>query len=50
MSVGEMLEGGQSGKGRSGLGMRHELNNLQVNEPEYAVKFHYVCNVFSRHL
>jgi hypothetical protein len=42
MSVEEMLEGGHSRNGRRGFGMRHDLNYLQVNKPEYTVKHHYL--------
>jgi len=42
MSVEEMLEGGQNRKGRRGLGMRQDLNYLQMNKPEYKVKYHYL--------
>jgi len=49
MSVVETLEGGQSRKGRRGFGMRRDLNYLQVNKPEYAVKV-ITCSIFSRHV
>jgi hypothetical protein len=49
MSVEDMLEGGQSWKGRRGFGMRHDLNYIQVNKPEYAVKV-ITCSMFSRHV
>jgi len=49
MSVVEMLEGGSSRKGRRGFGMRHDVNYLQVNKPEYGVKV-ITCSIFSRHV